>query len=136
MWGGRGNADEGKGVDRRGAEGAARAGRAGPSAVASVVGFCYNELTRDTELRSAMAVLDEREAEEWGEAAAADEPFMEGWERPSVDLGARAKRGLLNLFGLTDSVGQAAGESWPLVVIGLLGAALFFGGLVVLVYGW
>ncbi len=78
----------------------------------------------------------ERDTEEWVGAEAADEPFMEGWERPTVAVGARAKRGLLKLFGLPDAVGQAVGESWPLLVVGALGATLFFGGLAVLMYGW
>ena len=85
--------------------------------------------------RSGMAVR-ERDTEEWVDAQADDEPFMEGWERPSVGFAARTKKGVLSLFGVADSVGQAMGESWPLVVIGLLGGALFVGGMTVLILGW
>ncbi len=61
---------------------------------------------------------------------------MEGWQRPSTDMGTRVRRGLLGVFGLADNVGTAIGENWPLVLIGLLGSAMFFGGLIVLIYGW
>ncbi len=80
--------------------------------------------------------MAQRDSDEGFDAAVEDERFMEGWRRPSISAGARARRSLLSLLGIAGSAGEAVGESWPLLMVGLVGGALFFGGLIVLIYGW